>query len=71
MDCYGASIISDMQPRASSQGRIRYTPMKVFTPMVFPERTARKATVLSKSKRIYPIERCEMQARIGARYFND
>ncbi|MEC8649826.1 MAG: hypothetical protein VXX82_02720 [Verrucomicrobiota bacterium] len=34
MDCYGASIISDMQPRASSQGRIRYTPMKVFIPMV-------------------------------------
>ena len=54
MDWYGASIISDMQPRITTQGRIRDTPVIIFGKHQKETRTTERhvsaiADILSKN----------------------
>ena len=53
MDWYGASIISDMQPQTTTQGRIRDTPLEIkfkkFFEVLRKELCPLVAEVLSKN----------------------
>ena len=55
MDWYGASIISDMQPQTTTQGRIRDTPLKKRLNLVMPKAETKYVKIGFIRKELCPL----------------